>query len=369
VAHRDVKPENILVARGGGIKLIDFGLIRDAQGILQLLEGEDPLEDRVFVDELDRRILAGTPEYMAPEQFSDAAARDLSAARTDTWSDVFSIGVILYEILSGRLPFPMRQVPPEEFPRELLAYMRWRTRLGDGDLPSCPDASDGLRSILVKALRVDPRQRHLDARALQSDLRRFLRTGEGVVERDVTRTAAIDLAQVERVLAAREAAGRHGAAGGGAPFWEAETVEVRREVATSGAGAEAEAGPEAGPEAGAGQAPTGPRFVCAETVTDLSPQVAEDDLEGQRTGRHDRGASAAPRRRWIDAATVQDPPRRHGGDPAVPATPEPAAARDEATDLADDGGGDSGAGDGDTATVAGRGPGGQGGSSAPSGGR
>lgn len=196
VAHRDVKPENILMPRRGGIKLIDFGLIRDAQGILRLLEGEDPLETRVFQDELDRGVLAGTPEYMAPEQFSDSAVADITQARTDTWSDVFSLGVILFELLTGRKPFVMREVPRTEYAQELLRYLRWRLRLRDRDTPRIPSISSALQSIVHKALRRDPRRRQPDARALMEDLIKYNQTGQGVTAIDDSRTQVASISHV-----------------------------------------------------------------------------------------------------------------------------------------------------------------------------
>jgi serine/threonine protein kinase len=196
VAHRDVKPENILLGRHGGIKLIDFGLIRDAQGILRLLEEEDPLEMRVFQDELDRGVLAGTPEYMAPEQFSDSAVSDVSQVRTDTWSDVFSLGVILFELLTGHKPFVMRDVAREEYPQELLRYLRWRLRLRDRDIPRVPGISSALQSIVHKALRRDPRRRQPDARAFTDDLLRYQRTGMGVTSTDESRTQVASISHL-----------------------------------------------------------------------------------------------------------------------------------------------------------------------------
>jgi serine/threonine protein kinase len=203
VAHRDVKPENIIMVRDGGIKLIDFGLIRDAQGILQLLEKQDPLELPVFQEELDQGVLAGTPEYMAPEQFSDSALDDVSQTNTDTWSDVFSLGVILFELLTGRKPFVMRKVGASEYPHELLRYLRWRIRLRDKDTPKIPGISPALQSIIHKALRRDPRARQPDARALMDDLLRYQATGQGVTVFDDTQT---QVASVQSILAAHHAA-------------------------------------------------------------------------------------------------------------------------------------------------------------------
>jgi non-specific serine/threonine protein kinase/serine/threonine-protein kinase len=92
IIHRDLKPSNILVTQVDGrpqVKVIDFGV---AKALSQRLT-----EKTLFTETGQ---LIGTPEYMAPEQAEGSAVLD-----TDTRSDVYSLGVILYELLSGALPF------------------------------------------------------------------------------------------------------------------------------------------------------------------------------------------------------------------------------------------------------------------------
>ncbi len=86
VVHRDLKPENILVTVQGETKLLDLGLA----------------SQRRFARLTDPGTLIGTPQYMAPEQLQDSAV--------DTRSDLYSLGVLIYEALSGRLPFPQQEL-------------------------------------------------------------------------------------------------------------------------------------------------------------------------------------------------------------------------------------------------------------------
>lgn len=204
VAHRDVKPENIILTSQGTIRLIDFGLIRDAQGILKLLEQDERLERRIFQDEIDRWLIAGTPEYMAPEQFTDALAVELAAVRTDTWSDVFSLGVILFELIVGNVPFPVKaKTDRHEVRRAILKYMQWRMELTDDDMPVCRGIDRALDSILRKALRIDPRQRQPNAQALKDDLDRYIETGQGVRRDYDTGTLAMTFEELRELEATR----------------------------------------------------------------------------------------------------------------------------------------------------------------------
>ena len=85
--HRDIKPENIMVTPEGTCKILDFGIAHLTLGTTITRDG----------------MVAGTPHYMAPEQVQGGAV--------DARADIYSLGVVLYEILSGRLPFPDREWP------------------------------------------------------------------------------------------------------------------------------------------------------------------------------------------------------------------------------------------------------------------
>jgi tetratricopeptide (TPR) repeat protein len=105
IIHRDLKPSNILVAEVDGKaapKIIDFGV---AKALTQRLT-EETLFTRVGA-------LVGTPEYMSPEQ-ANSSGEDI-----DTRTDVYSLGIILYELLAGVLPIELRKVSFEEFLRRL----------------------------------------------------------------------------------------------------------------------------------------------------------------------------------------------------------------------------------------------------------
>jgi predicted Ser/Thr protein kinase len=93
VVHRDIKPENVLLERGGRVKVADFGLAK-----LQQERGE--------AHAMRTRRIVGTPQYMAPEQMGDPGAVDHRA-------DIFAIGVVFYEMLTGQLPVGRFPAPSE----------------------------------------------------------------------------------------------------------------------------------------------------------------------------------------------------------------------------------------------------------------
>ncbi|MBL8909243.1 MAG: protein kinase [Archangium sp.] len=129
IVHRDLKPENVMVSRFGETQVIDWGLA---------LIGNEPPEGGV---------LAGTPSYMAPE----AAAGTSVDARSDVWA----LGIMLFELLSGKLPFG------GSGPSEILDAVR---TLPVPDVKSIePDVPIALREVIARALQRDPMLRYQNA--------------------------------------------------------------------------------------------------------------------------------------------------------------------------------------------------------------
>ncbi|WIG96225.1 protein kinase [Myxococcus sp. SDU36] len=147
--HRDVSPDNILVSRQGAVKVVDFGIAKVAGQGHRTLTG----------------VVKGKVAYMPPEQ--------LQAKAMDRRVDVYALGVVLYELLTGKRPFDattdvsvMQAILFESF----IPVSQRR-----------PDLPVALQQVLDKALAKDRERRYPDCRALQDDLERFvLSTGEPV---------------------------------------------------------------------------------------------------------------------------------------------------------------------------------------------
>jgi WD40 repeat protein len=154
--HRDIKPGNILLERTTGrAKIVDFGLVRAL---------DQP-------DQLTRRdTIPGTPEYMSPEQA-------FQPDRVDGRSDVYGLGVTLYEALTGEVPF--RGVPAMVLQQVLKEEPVPPRRLNHQIAPE-------LETICLKALAKEPGRRYQTASALAADLHRFL-NGEPIEARPISR--------------------------------------------------------------------------------------------------------------------------------------------------------------------------------------
>jgi len=180
LAHRDLKPENVMLTREWEVRLMDFGLVKDAQGLLKLFESEDIMSGRDFAENIDKAMLAGTPEYMAPEQFSDPMVQDEHEAKTDTWTDVYSTALILYQLITGEKLFPFKPTAKDQkgYARELLAYIRSRTEAQDSQLRKPAAIPERLWPVLLSALRSNPKQRPHNADAFGQKLRTYIEQGE-----------------------------------------------------------------------------------------------------------------------------------------------------------------------------------------------
>lgn len=192
IVHRDVKPNNVLMAPDGLVKLFDFGLVLDAEGMLRLFEEEDILAGGDFAEDIERGAIAGTPEYMAPEQFTVALSGESPVGQLTPATDVFSVGVILHRLLTGRLPHALRRGRGPLTTKTVLQYMKERA-VAIERLRKPPQVDRALWSIAVRALQGYPKARQHDSKALSSELFGYLVLGTGTKkqEGDATQVTSV----------------------------------------------------------------------------------------------------------------------------------------------------------------------------------
>ena len=166
VVHRDLKPSNVLVENGSGrVKLLDFGIAKLLHGGNEGDEEADATQARLT----RTGVSVMTPAYAAPEQILGEPAT--------TATDVYSLGVLLYELLTGRLPHergsPSAAALAEAVSRESVARPS-RVAAEGGDRKLERALAGDLDTILLKALAREPERRYASVAALADDLRRHL---------------------------------------------------------------------------------------------------------------------------------------------------------------------------------------------------
>ena len=140
IIHRDLKPQNVMICRDRSIRIMDFGIARDDRSRRITRVGNTPT--------------MGTPDYMAPEQ--------VKGQRADKRTDIYNLGAVLYEMLTGAIPFP------NENPWAAL-----NARItGDPIAPRKmnPDLSPQAEEIVLRALQRNPAERYASAAAMKAEL-------------------------------------------------------------------------------------------------------------------------------------------------------------------------------------------------------
>jgi serine/threonine-protein kinase len=143
IVHRDVKPANLMIVRGGTVKIMDFGIARMRSAEVRTQTG----------------IVMGSPKYMSPEQ--------VLGKRAEPRSDIFSLGVILYEMVTGRPPFTGEDVSAIMF--QIVNFQPPPPSTLNPEVPQMLDF------IVAKALAKAPEDRYADAREMARDLRECAR--------------------------------------------------------------------------------------------------------------------------------------------------------------------------------------------------
>ena len=156
IMHRDIKPENVMVRRDGLVKVLDFGLAKLTEPAPPVIDTQASTLAR---NSTEAGMVMGTPRYMSPEQ-----AR---GEKVDARTDIFSLGVMLYEMVAGRAPFAGGTS------NDVIAAI---LRDAPSPLAGCaPNAPPELERILSRALRKDRDERYQTVKELLRDLKNLTR--------------------------------------------------------------------------------------------------------------------------------------------------------------------------------------------------
>ena len=162
IVHRDIKPENIMLRRDGYVKVLDFGLAK----LIEAPFSNDSQAPTQIAAHTDPGTVMGTPNYMSPEQ---ARGQNIDAR-----TDIFSFGVVIYEMIAGRVPFEGETTSDviaailDKQPRPLARYE--------------PDLPGEVERVLTKALRKDREERYQNVKDLLSDLKDIEAVARVIVE-------------------------------------------------------------------------------------------------------------------------------------------------------------------------------------------
>ncbi|MEP6706716.1 MAG: protein kinase [Pyrinomonadaceae bacterium] len=154
IVHRDIKPENIMLRRDGFAKVLDFGLAKLTEGPGATTDAEAPTRVNV---KTDPGIVMGTANYMSPEQ-----AR---GTKVDGRTDIWSLGVVLYEMVAGRMPFE------GETPSDIISFILHKE--APPLMRYAPEAPPELQRIVDKSLTKNREERYQTVKDLLIDLRRL----------------------------------------------------------------------------------------------------------------------------------------------------------------------------------------------------
>ncbi|MBC7926873.1 MAG: serine/threonine protein kinase, partial [Bryobacteraceae bacterium] len=162
IIHRDLKPSNVLVRQDGTVRLLDFGISRQLDSV------------DVPVDQTQTALRLFTPAYAAPEQ--------ILGEPVGVFTDVYALGVILYELLAGRLPFDLSSRTPGQAERLILEQEAAKPSVVFRRLPSTVSAGligkslwADLDVLCLTAMHKDPVRRYRSVEAFQRDVAHFLK--------------------------------------------------------------------------------------------------------------------------------------------------------------------------------------------------